>query len=119
VKRPLLLLALLAGGVSPVLGADAPPAVGVTDGARVERGRAAFVHRCGMCHREGGTGTFILARRLGKEQSMLEQRTNLQPEYIRYVVRWGFVNMPRMSRVELPDADLDAVVDYLTARNPK
>ncbi len=72
-----------------------------------------------MCHREGGTGTFILARRLGKEQSLLEQRTNLQPDYIRYVVRWGLVNMPRISRVELPDPDLDAVVAYLTARNPQ
>jgi len=87
--------------------------------ATLERGRAAFTHRCGMCHREGGTGTFILARRLGKGESLLEQRTNLQADYIRHVVRWGLVNMPRMSRVELPEADLDAVVAYLTARNPR
>lgn len=104
--------ALIVGAASPVSGADAAD-------PRIERGRAAFVHRCGMCHREGGTGTFILARRLGKAQSLLEQRTNLQPDYLRYVVRWGLVNMPRISRVELPDPDLDAVVAYLTARNPQ
>lgn len=103
---------VLAVASAAVHAADSPDAT-------IERGRAAFSHRCGMCHREGGTGTFILARRLGKADSLLEQRTNLQAEYIRHVVRWGLVNMPRMSRVELPDPDLDAVVAYLTARNPR
>jgi len=79
------------------------------------RGLAAFSHRCGMCHREGGTGTFILARRLGAEQSLLEKRTDLQPLYVRTVVRWGLQNMPRLSRVEVPDADLDAIISYLMA----
>ena len=77
-------------------------------------GQQVFSHRCGMCHREGGTGTFILARRLGAAQSLLEQRTDLKPEYIRHVVRWGLVNMPRLSRVEVPDADMDVLVAYLT-----
>ena len=86
--------------------------------AQAADGRQVFTHRCGMCHREGGTGTFILARRLGKDQSLLEQRTNLAPDYIRYVTRWGLVNMPRISRVEVPDPDLDAIVTYLTSRNP-
>lgn len=105
-------MALLASG--PVLAADARPAA---PGDAIERGRQAFTHRCGMCHREGGTGTFILARRLGPNEALIEKRTNLQPDYIRYVVRWGLVNMPRISRVELPDPDLDAVVAYLTSRN--
>jgi Cytochrome C oxidase, cbb3-type, subunit III len=68
-----------------------------------------------MCHREGQTGTFVLARRLGKDKSLLEQRTDLQPAYIRQVVRQGLVNMPRLSRVEMPDPDLDAVIAWLTA----
>lgn len=86
------------------------------DAPQIERGRAAFEHRCAMCHRAGGTGSNLLARRIGKEQSILEQRTDLQPEYVRHVVRWGYVNMPRISRVELADAELDAVIAYLTAR---
>ncbi len=84
----------------------------------IARGKAAFTHRCAMCHREGQTGTFILSRRLGKEKSLLEQRTDLQPAYIRQVVRAGLVNMPRLSRVEMPDADLDGVIAYLTAPKP-
>jgi len=28
-------------------------------------------------------------------------------------VRWGLVNMPRISRVEMPDPDLDALIAYL------
>ena len=81
--------------------------------AQVERGRAAFVHRCAMCHRDGGTGTNLIARRLGNAQALLEQRKDLQPEYVRHVVRWGYLNMPRISRVELPDGDLEALIAYL------
>jgi cytochrome c5 len=79
----------------------------------VARGQAAFTHRCAMCHHEGNTGTVILARRLGKEKSVLERRTDLQPAYIRQIVRAGLVNMPPLSRVEMPDTDLDAVIAYL------
>jgi mono/diheme cytochrome c family protein len=100
----LIVLILLA--VSNARAADAPTPA---------RGQAAFTHRCGMCHREGGTGTFILARRLGTEKSLLEKRTDLNPDYIRTVVRWGLTNMPRISRVELPEPDMDALVSYLTA----
>ena len=101
----LLLGALVLAGLSGARAAELPSA---------ERGKAAFSHRCGMCHREGGTGTFILTRRLGAEKSLLEKRTDLDPVYIRTVVRWGLVNMPRISRVEVPDGDMDALVAYLT-----
>jgi hypothetical protein len=71
-----------------------------------------------MCHRDGNTGTFILARRLGKEKSVIERRTDLQPAYIRQVVRAGLVNMPPLSRVEMPEPDLDAVIAYLVSAKP-
>lgn len=86
--------------------------------AQQSAGQQVFAHRCGMCHREGGTGTFVLARRLGAAQSLLEQRTDLKPEYIRYVVRWGLMNMPRLSRVEVPDPDMNQLVAYLTRPRP-
>ncbi len=101
-----------------VVAAGASRAAGAAQGDLIEQGKAAYSHRCAMCHREGQTGTFVLARRLGKEKSLLEQRTDLQPAYIRVVVRQGLVNMPRLSRVEMPDPDLDAVIAYLTATNP-
>jgi mono/diheme cytochrome c family protein len=99
-----LLLAAVGAGSAVSAAADPPPA-----------GALAFTHRCGMCHRDGGTGTYVLARRLGADLSLLEKRSDLKPEYIRYVVRWGITNMPRISRVEVPDKDLDAIVTYLTA----
>lgn len=92
---------------------DAWQPVSAAEDDLIATGKAAFTHRCAMCHREGHTGTFILARRLGKEKSLLEQRTDLQPAYIRQVVRAGLVNMPRLSRVEMPDPDLDAAIAYL------
>jgi len=82
----------------------------------VARGQAAYTHRCAMCHREGNTGAVILARRLGKEKALLERRTDLQPAYVRQIVRVGLVNMPPLSRVEMPDPDLDAVIAYLMSR---
>jgi mono/diheme cytochrome c family protein len=101
-----------------ILGAatTAPAAKAAEDSVNA-RGQAAYTHRCAMCHREGNgnTGTFILSRRLGKDKSVIEQRTDLQPAYIRQVVRAGLVNMPRLSRVEMPDTELDAVIAYLVA----
>ena len=96
------------------------PGLGLADDLSASQlaGQQVFAHRCGMCHREGGTGTFVLARRLGAAQSLLEQRTDLQPEYIRYVVRWGLMNMPRLSRVEVPDSDMTQLIAYLTRPRP-
>ena len=93
------------------------PAAKAAEDSVIARGQAAYTHRCAMCHREGNgnTGTFILSRRVGKDKSVIEQRTDLQPAYIRQVVRSGLVNMPRLSRVEMPDTDLDAVIAYLVA----
>lgn len=116
-ERALLLaLAMLMGTAA--AGAATPAGVAVPatapDAATLERGLAAFNHRCAMCHREGQTGTFVLARRLGADRSLLEKRSDLTPDYIRVVVRSGLINMPRISRVELPDADLAAVTAWLT-----
>jgi mono/diheme cytochrome c family protein len=97
----------------------AQDASGADRGDPRARGRELFAHRCGMCHSEGGTGTFTLERRLGRERALLEGRADLQPGYVRYVVRWGLVNMPRISRVELSDTELDAVIAYLTATSPR
>lgn len=110
-RRPASLFVLVAALLVPTLDA----AAAAPDAATLARGKAAFTHRCSMCHREGGTGTFILARRLGASKSLLEQRTDLDPTYVKTVVRWGLVNMPRISRVELPEPDMDALVAYLTA----
>lgn len=77
-----------------------------------------FAVRCIKCHGESGSGTFMLGRRLGKDKAMLERRVDLAPELIRHVVRNGIVSMPPITRVEVTDVELDAIVRYLTRKQP-
>ena len=76
-------------------------------------GKQLFHARCGACHLAGGGGTAILARRVGQGRSLLEDRKDLSPLYVRAVVRQGIGSMPWFTRTELPDADLNAIADYL------
>ena len=83
-------------------------------GADEAADKQVFAARCLKCHGESGTGTFMLGRRLGKDNAVLDRRTNLAPEMIRHVVRNGIVSMPAITRVEVTDEELDAIVRYLT-----
>jgi cytochrome c5 len=76
--------------------------------------KEAFSARCAKCHGESGTGTMMLGRRLGKDKGMLERRTDLQSVFVRHVVRNGIVSMPPLTRVEVTDDELDAILRYLT-----
>jgi mono/diheme cytochrome c family protein len=82
-------------------------------------GKALFTRRCGICHFADGGGTWMLERRLGKAQSLLESRADLQAPYIRLIARHGLNGMPRFTRVELPDVDLEAITAYLTRTGPR
>ncbi|MEO6339134.1 MAG: cytochrome c [Caulobacteraceae bacterium] len=77
-------------------------------------GKALFTRECGICHLPGGTGTFMLGRRLGEANALLETRRNLTAPYVKQVVRYGLNSMPRFTRAELPNGDLEAVTAYLT-----
>ena len=77
---------------------------------------ALFVEKCGMCHRQMGMGTVILARRMDPKLAMLEARSDLSPELIVAAARQGIGNMPRISRAEASDAQLAAISSYLTAK---
>jgi len=81
-------------------------------------GAETFRMECAMCHRGFSTGVLMLERRLGKEYAILEERKDLNPDYIRAVVRNGLINMPAFSKVELTDEELDEIAAYL-ARNNK
>jgi cytochrome c5 len=76
-------------------------------------GAALFGEKCGMCHRATGMGTGILGRRMSPELALLENRTDLQPEFIQTVVRGGFGVMFPISRGEVSDEQLQKLVDYL------
>jgi cytochrome c553 len=76
-----------------------------------------FVEKCGMCHRQMGMGTVLLARRMDPKQAMLERRTDLTADYVRSAVRHGLGNMPKISRGEVNDAELELISRYLVKNN--
>jgi mono/diheme cytochrome c family protein len=81
---------------------------------KLEDGKKLFHARCGYCHLAGGTGTIMLGRRLGKDRSLLEERTDLSAEYVKKITRVGINSMPPHNRIELPDSELDLIAAYLT-----
>ncbi|GLT01627.1 hypothetical protein GCM10007897_30210 [Sphingobium jiangsuense] len=72
-----------------------------------------FVEKCAMCHRDFGMGTVVLARRVEKGQEWLEKRTDLQADFVKTAARAGIGNMPRITRSDVSDAQLDAIAAYL------
>ena len=81
-------------------------------------GEALFSNRCGACHLIGGMGTNLLTKqRLAAgqppETGLLANRTDLTQGYVKSVVRNGKMAMPSLSRVEVTDAELDAIARYL------
>ncbi len=74
---------------------------------------ALFVEKCGMCHRQMGMGTVILARRVDPSKAMLEARTDLTSAFVVQAARAGIGNMPRMQRGEVSDAQLETIARYL------
>lgn len=103
-------------GPPPYVMRDALPA-----GDRLAAGRdgaALFSNRCGSCHLAGGMGTNLLtAQRIAAgqppESGLLANRTDLTADYVKAVVRGGKVAMPPLSRVEVTDAELDAIAAHL------
>lgn len=76
-------------------------------------GAGLFGEKCGMCHRTNGMGVGILARRMKPELALLENRTDLQPQFIDTVVRNGLGLMYPISRGEVSDEQLGKISQYL------
>ncbi len=83
-------------------------------------GHAVFDKWCGICHAPGpfhGGTAGLQAKYQGKVPAELEQRTDLSPEAITVFVRHGNRSMPSFRKTEISDAQLAAVVAYLTRNN--
>lgn len=81
-------------------------------------GAALFSNRCGACHLAGGMGTNLLTKQrvaMGEtpDKGLLANRTDLTADYVKAVVRNGKVAMPRQTRVDVTDAELNAIAGYL------
>ena len=81
-------------------------------------GEALFSNRCGSCHLAGGMGTNLLTKQrmmMGEtpDKGLLVNRTDLTADYVKSVVRMGKGAMPAQTRVDVTDAELQAVAKYL------
>jgi len=81
-------------------------------------GRVLFSNRCGACHLPGGMGTNLLTKErvaagAAPESALLTNRKDLTVDFIKVVVRRGKLAMPRLTRVDVTDAELDAIAHYL------
>lgn len=114
-KRLLCVCAILL----PALGSGQGWAGGQTD---AERGLAVFQEWCVACHGigPGHPGTQALDHRYqGSLPGALEQRTDLSPDIVAAFVRNGISVMPFFRKVEISDAELDALGAYLSRNNPR
>jgi mono/diheme cytochrome c family protein len=111
-----LVLAGVAGGFA--------PAVAQQSGAtQVERGHELFDYWCAPCHGPGigndgaphlpGEAA-LRAKYQGALPALLQERTDMTPEFIKHYVRAGITIMPFFRKTEVSDPDLDAIVAYLT-----
>lgn len=120
------MIAVAAGetGSPPETGPPPPPYACRGDpppGGRLEPwrdGEKLYRAHCGACHLALGMGTNMLAAHrvaLGEspEQGLLENRDDLEADYVRAVVRNGRVAMPRLTRVDVTDAELEAIAAWL------
>lgn len=121
------LLALAVGGGALLWAHTAPPAAAPATMARSASGKV-FDKWCSDCHsRPTGTGSMALQRKYGGNPSaILEQRSDLNPDYVRQVVRHGISFMPSFRKTEISDAEVALLGAYLskpqrrpTMANPK
>ena len=79
-------------------------------------GEVLFDLYCIACHGAGPghPGTMRLQERLSEDQAPLLNRDNLDPEYVKLVVREGFKLMPPFRPTEITDRQLDLLAGYIT-----
>ncbi len=79
-------------------------------------GEVLFDLYCIACHGAGPghPGTMRLQERLSEDQAPLLNRDNLDPEYVKLVVREGFKLMPPFRPTEITDKQLDLLAGYIS-----
>ena len=97
----------------PEVTSETPPA---TDNKLSQRsGKVIFELHCAGCHDPGDAyaATKQLALVRGKDLAVILQRTDLVPDYIKYVVRDGLLEMPPFRPTDINDAELDNLATYI------
>ena len=104
-----------------LLGATLAPRAAAAQEPAAERGRQVYEKWCTPCHGagEGKPGTIAAAALYkGSKPAVLAERIDLTAAGIKMAVRAGVFVMPRFRKTEVTDADLDAIVAYLTRTGP-
>ncbi len=93
-------------------------AANLPEEAPARRGEAVFIKQCLACHRMKGAGAADVGPDLGAPMSPTQYLT---PQGLRQLIRhpkavrtWPQQQMPGFDAEKLPDADLDALIAYLT-----
>jgi mono/diheme cytochrome c family protein len=80
------------------------------------RGKEVYDHWCAPCHAAGpghpGTQSLEIKYR-GELPSVLEDREDLTPDFVRTLVRSGILMMAPFRKTEVTDAQLDDIAAYL------
>jgi mono/diheme cytochrome c family protein len=87
-----------------------------TTGLALEKvGQEVFNKHCTHCHAPGlnHPGTLQLSVTRGEALSVLEQRRDLSPDYIKYIVRHGLKTMPAFKPTTITNKELDALASHL------
>lgn len=116
--RWLFILITAAAVLSAAVRAQTPaaPAVPATD-AEVKSGKAVFDQWCASCHSEGrymGGTNGLRAKYKDTRPALLEQRTDLSAEQVKFFVRRGVGIMAPFRKTEITDAQLDVLARYLS-----
>lgn len=92
----------------------------------LERGQEVYEQWCAICHADGigMAGTDSLKRKymmmgIDDMSPILTERTDLSPEFVEQVVRFGIKSMPYFRRTEISDEDLALIGAYLAQNNPE
>ena len=103
-----------------------PPGTGKP---QLERGKDVYDYWCLPCHGTQlglpgfgavpGTQQLEIKYRGTDVSPVLEQRTDLVPDFIKVIVRQGVSFMPQFRKTEISDDDLDALVTYLVRNNAR
>ena len=73
---------------------------------------------CEQCHMDSpfAPGTIQLRQSRGVDKAVILKRDDLNPDYVRQLVRNGFAGMPNFRRTEISDAELEMLIKHLTKR---
>jgi len=95
--------------------------------ADLAKGKALYDLWCRDCHAPltgvamfPPAGSYRLQERYkGTKPAALTDRTDLDPDLIRALVRQGMTIMPPTRKTEVTDAELDAIITFLTQPAPR